>query len=89
MSEVGVTSEMVSTKGQQPLKQLNSVARRPPVTIEFQDLSYSVDDAGVEGGVEWSSLDIGWMSSEIAWLPSMELLLPGISLDGSSPSIFP
>lgn len=35
---------------QQPLKQLNKIARRPPVDIEFQDLTYSVPDANVRAG---------------------------------------
>lgn len=35
---------------QQPLKQLNKIAKRPPVDIEFQDLSYSIPDTKGKGG---------------------------------------
>lgn len=35
---------------QQPLKHLNKIAKRPPVDIEFQDLSYSVPDTNIKGG---------------------------------------
>lgn len=35
---------------QQPLRQLNKIAKRPPVDIEFQDLTYSVPDTHVKGG---------------------------------------
>lgn len=36
-----------------PLQQLNRIAKRPPVDIEFQDLTYSVRDT-YSGGGEWT-----------------------------------
>ncbi|KAJ8976177.1 hypothetical protein NQ317_002066 [Molorchus minor] len=46
---------------QQPLKQLNRIAKRPPVDIEFQDLTYSVPDSNCKGTnlngiVRWSTI---------------------------------
>lgn len=34
----------------QPLKQLNMIAKKPPVDIEFCDLNYSIADSRVKGG---------------------------------------
>lgn len=34
----------------QPLKQLNKIAKRPEIDIEFQDLTYSVRDSDAAGG---------------------------------------
>lgn len=38
-------AELVPLRYDQPLKQLNRIAKRPPVDIEFQDLLYSVRDS--------------------------------------------
>lgn len=38
----------------QPLKQLNMIAKKPPVDIEFCDLNYSIADSRVKGG--WRQL---------------------------------
>ncbi|KAJ8922854.1 hypothetical protein NQ315_007889 [Exocentrus adspersus] len=39
---------------EQPLKQLNRIAKRPPIDIEFQDLTYSVPDSSCKSG--WRQL---------------------------------
>lgn len=44
----GVKDALLSTR--QPLKQLNKIAKRPPIDIEFQDLVYSVRDSHNKGG---------------------------------------
>ncbi|VEN42428.1 unnamed protein product [Callosobruchus maculatus] len=46
--------EVVMPLRQQPLKQLNRIAKTAPVDVEFQDLTYSVTDSGVKGG--WRQL---------------------------------
>lgn len=38
------------TARNQPLKQLNRIAKKPPVNIEFQDLTYSVPDSTCKSG---------------------------------------
>lgn len=49
MSSVELLSVNVPQR-QQPLRQLNKIAKRPPVDIEFQDLTYSIPDTNVKGG---------------------------------------
>lgn len=41
---------LVGSTRQQPLRQLNRIAKRPPVDIEFQDLTYSIPDSNSRGG---------------------------------------
>lgn len=43
-----------------PLQQLNRIAKRPPVDIEFQDLTYSVRDT-YSGGGEWTFLFFSYL----------------------------
>ncbi|CAG9762909.1 unnamed protein product [Ceutorhynchus assimilis] len=49
-----MTEEVPATRYDLPLKQLNRIAKRPPVDIEFQDLVYSVRDSYT--GTGWRQL---------------------------------
>lgn len=46
-----------------PLKKLSMIAKRPPVNIDFQDLTYTVRDGGFRSG-EWSKNDV---NRELFW----------------------
>jgi hypothetical protein len=45
-----ISEEVQVTMRDKPLKQLNRIAKRPKLDVEFQDLSYSVRDSNAKGG---------------------------------------
>ncbi|KAL1505555.1 hypothetical protein ABEB36_005097 [Hypothenemus hampei] len=49
-----IMEKQVALRYNQPLQQLNRIAKRPPVDIEFQDLTYSVRDSYT--GSDWRQL---------------------------------
>lgn len=51
MIDESVSSEViVPLKTEKPLQQLNRIAKRPALDIEFEDLEFTVRDSHVKGG---------------------------------------